>query len=141
MCTGNRGEVSFGCGSRTVCGGLRTAIPLLLIFFSFPLQAQESGCSRAAEEWIVALGGSNTQLLRRHTRSNCQFSGKWVEEHAQVANRDRRVRMCTDLVLIWTHKKCVYFRDYVDPDVYRPCKAWSREMFRHCMLDDVAWFP
>lgn len=48
--------------------------------------------------------------------------------------------MCNDLVLIWSYKECVYFRDYLVPEAYEPCKAWSRQMYTRCLAGDAGWF-
>ncbi len=79
-------------------------------------------------------------MLQRHCEGNCRFSGRWVEEYAAEENPERRRRLCTDLVLVWTYKKCVYFRDYVDPVTYDPCMVWVRTMFARCLAGDAGWF-
>ena len=118
------------------------AVLLCSFLPSASLQATETGCVTAAETWIDQLqDGSDNEVFRKHTRWNCEFSGQWVREYAAVTDRDRRERMCNDLVLIWTHKKCNYFREQFNPAAYEPCKAWTREMFLHCMDNDVEWFP
>ena len=104
--------------------------------------AAESGCIASAEIWIEQLEDrAHDDVFLSHTRWNCEFSGHWVRESAEVTNQSSRERMCNDLVLIWTHKKCNYFRDLINPAAYEPCKAWSREMFQRCMANDVEWFP
>jgi hypothetical protein len=114
-------------------------LPLLL---GSPARATDSGCSQAADAWISVLGDSpNRDIFQRHARDSCKFSGHWVKQSAQNSNQAARDRMCNDLVLIWTHKKCGYFRDVINPEAYEPCKSWSREMFQHCMNNDVGWFP
>ncbi|MBN1958431.1 MAG: hypothetical protein JXQ81_00780 [Desulfuromonadales bacterium] len=101
----------------------------------------DSGCVKAAENWILQLNDKdNTEIYQRHTRINCQFSGQWVKESQEVSSASHRKRMCQDLVLIWSHKNCNYFRDVINPDAFEPCSAWSREMYQHCIDNDVDWF-
>jgi hypothetical protein len=103
--------------------------------------ASEPGCTKAAEDWIGRLNDEkNTEIFQRYTRRNCQFSGQWVKESADVASVSHRERMCQDLVLLWSHKNCNYFRDVINPDAYEPCRAWSREMHQRCIDNDVNWF-
>lgn len=103
--------------------------------------AGDSGCVAAADSWIAELNDlRHTDIYQRHARFNCGFSGKWVQESVDVTDAPRRERLCNDLVLIWTHRKCNYFRDDINPAAYEPCREWSREMFRHCMENDVEWF-
>lgn len=105
-------------------------------------KGDEAGCIQAGDAWVTGLDDpSGIEVLRRNVRSNCEFSGEWVKRSANVAEPARRERMCNDLVLIWTHKECGYFRDVHNPSAYDPCKAWSREMYRNCMENNVAWFP
>lgn len=119
-----------------------TAWLLLACFVPIPTQAAESGCNQAAEAWIVTLDDAeHSDIFLRHTRNNCNFSGGWVRQSRDDQDPDRRARLCQDLVLIWTHKNCGYFRDVINPAAYEPCKAWSREMHQHCMDNDVDWFP
>ena len=103
--------------------------------------AATSGCIQAAENWISQLNDKkNTEIFQRHTQRNCQFSGGWVKESEDATSVSHRERMCQDLVLIWSHKNCNYFRDVINPEAYEPCKAWSREMHQHCIDNDVNWF-
>ena len=104
--------------------------------------AAESGCVAAAQTWIEQLEDhADNDVFLSHTRWNCEFSGHWVRESAEMTYPSSRDRMCNDLVLLWTHKKCNYFRDLFNPKAYEPCKAWTREMYQHCMANDVEWFP
>jgi len=132
----------------------RYLAPLLLMLLCFSAQpasagetglateAADSGCDQAAREWIVSLGDTeHTDIFERHTRNNCEFSGRWVKESRDVTDPSLRSRMCKDLVLIWTLKNCSYFRDVINPGAYEPCKAWSREMHQRCLDNDVNWFP
>lgn len=115
---------------------------LLLLLTTTAGQAQESGCTNAANAWTIELNDAkHSEVYRNHARSDCEWAGKWVKKYAQVTDQANRERMCNDLVLIWTHKDCGFFRDVINPDAYTPCKAWSREMFKHCMDNDVKWFP
>lgn len=102
--------------------------------------SSDPGCVKAAENWIQQLNDKdNAEIYQRHTRINCQFSGQWVKEQ-EVSSASHRKRMCQDLVLIWSHKNCNYFRDVINPDAFEPCSAWSREMHQHCIDNDVDWF-
>jgi hypothetical protein len=112
---------------------------LLLPNQSFPVQA---GCVQDAQRWIDNLDDrENSSIFHNHVRSVCRFSGQWVKEAQDVHDRPRRERMCNDLVLIWAHKECNFFRDQINPKAYEPCKIWTREMFRNCMDNNVDWFP
>ena len=115
---------------------------LLNAFFPLPADAaEESGCVTAAREWIVELKDrGNEALLLRYARNDCRFAAKWMAGNPGSGASGARRRLCNDLVLIWAHKDCGYFRDHVNPDAYDPCKAWTRRMFRRCMDDDRAWF-
>lgn len=121
---------------------------LLVPFVSFllstvpaPLPAATAGCSAEAALWIATLTSSKSDILQNHAEMKCDFSSKWMKEYAETADIHSREQMCTDLVLVWTHKECDYFRDYIEPEAYTPCKAWSRQMFNHCMANDIDWFP
>lgn len=115
---------------------------LLTIFPSSQVLATQSGCHQAADSWISQLHDKdNTELFLRYTEENCNFSGDWVKRSEDVASKPQRERMCQDLVLLWSYKNCIYFRDVINPEAYEPCKAWSREMHQHCMDNDVNWFP
>ena len=101
----------------------------------------QPGCVSAARPWIAAIDDSeHRDLLLRYVRNDCRFAGQWMTRHREDGASSLRKRLCNDLVLIWAHKDCGYFRDYVDPAAYDPCKAWTRQMFRRCMEDDLAWF-
>jgi len=106
-------------------------------------EASSSKCARAAEGWISDLSHldkSKRERLQSYTRENCSFAAKWQQELENISDRQRQRRTCTDLVLIWTHKECIYYRDYVTAAAYEPCKSWSRQMFRRCMSGDIDWF-
>lgn len=104
-------------------------------------ESATASCSEAAAAWIDRLtDGVDREMLLRHTAADCSFSGKWVAEYAEVVDEGRRRRMCNDLVLIWTYKKCVYYRDYASPECYQPCMHWVRTMFSQCMANRVDWF-
>lgn len=122
--------------------GLAASLLLTLLGLSWGVALAGGSCTAAAEDWIASLPDKNqAALFRRYARNDCEFAAKWVNQYAAVADVQRRDRMCTDLVLLWTHKDCNYFRDVINPDAYEPCKEWSREMYRHCMEDDLDWFP
>ena len=127
----------------TPCKKVCLIASLLIFTLTVPSlrAAQDSDCRKSAAAWILELDDAeNTEVLLRHTQSNCEFSGKWVKDGELVQKVSRRTRLCTDLVLIWTHKKCGYLRDYINPAAYEPCKSWTRQMFEHCMDNDVTWF-
>lgn len=119
-----------------------TLLLLAPTVFSSVAEADESGCIQVGDAWVSGLDNpAGIEVLRRNVRSNCEFSGEWVKQSVDVEDPSRRERMCNDLVLIWTHKECGYFRDVHNPSAYEPCKTWSREMYRRCMENDVDWFP
>ena len=113
-------------------------ILLAIIFFAVPSSARESACYLSAESWIKKLPGDHS-ILQAHAQTNCDFAGKFIGRYPGKTQAARE-RLCYDLVLIWTHKKCIYFRDDVSPAAYSPCKSWSREMFQHCLDRDDEWF-
>ncbi|SDZ94821.1 hypothetical protein SAMN05660420_00840 [Desulfuromusa kysingii] len=114
----------------------------LTLCSAIPAMAVQSGCRQAADRWILQLNDpKNTELFQRYADNNCQFSGKWVKRSEDNTSKPQRERMCQDLVLLWSYKNCIYFRDVINPEAYEPCKAWSREMHQHCMDNDVQWFP
>lgn len=100
----------------------------------------QSGCLQAAADWIDTLDSPRERVLISHAQTKCDFAGRWVKEISGVAEKSKRERTCNDLVLIWTHKECIYFRDYIDNSAYYPCKNWTREMYRNCISDNVQWF-
>lgn len=117
-----------------------TLFLLLLVPLSAP--AAESGCNQAAASWIEQLADTqHRELLLRYTDNDCRFAGKWVKQAAPDLTPAHREQMCNDLVLIWSHKDCNYFRDVINPDAAVPCNAWSRDMYRHCMQNEADWFP
>lgn len=122
--------------------GVAASLLLALLGLSWGVALAGGSCSAAAEDWIAALPDKRrAELFRRYAGNDCEFAARWVKEYAGVSDIQRRDRMCTDLVLLWTHKDCNYFRDVIDPEAYEPCKEWSREMYRHCLEDDLDWFP
>lgn len=101
----------------------------------------ESACTAYAQRWIQQLNNtSRRDVLIRNTRSDCEFSTGWIKKISNSNNESHWKRTCNDLVLIWTHKKCIYYRDYIDHNSYDPCKDWTRQMYIHCMNRDVSWF-
>ena len=116
---------------------------VLLIFphKSFGVKTEETGCATHARQWIQRLEHDlDYELLVRNTHSDCEFSAKWMEENSGSDSEQIWQRMCKDLVLIWTHKKCIYYRDYIHHSTYTPCKEWTRQMYSHCMDHDKNWF-
>ncbi len=117
-------------------------LAIIAVLFSTPVVAATSGCVAAADVWIDAMkDGEKRRIYHDHARTTCRFSGQWIKAARDDKDPERRQRMCRDLVLIWAHKECNFFRDVIDPEAYKPCKAWTREMFGHCMDNDVDWFP
>ncbi len=116
------------------------SLSLLLSITAVPTAMGEAQkCERVAAEWIKELQSTKESILLSHARDKCRYASTWVKkiEEDSETNRDRS---CRDLILIYTHKECVYFRDYLDPAAYTPCKAWTREMYQQCMEGDVNWF-
>ena len=110
---------------------------IILLLGYASLACGDDNCCTVTEAWVDAMPDGQ-EILRSHIRSICDFSGGWVGQ--ETTDTESRTRLCNDLVLIWAHKECIYFRDYVSPNTYEPCKAWSREMFDHCMAIDASWF-
>jgi hypothetical protein len=135
-------RTSTSRSSRTVA----FALGILTIHLFLPLSpfAAQSQCSSEAAAWIgtlnTTLSSEKEMVLTSHSQAKCDFAAKWLKEIKDVRQRDKRERTCTDLVLIWTHKECIYFRDYVTTSSYAPCKNWTRDMFRHCMAGEIEWF-
>lgn len=117
-----------------------TFLLCLNLFPTLQVLAAKTSCIQAADHWILQLNDNNTEVFQSHTRRNCQFSGQWVKESEHLPSGPHRERMCQDLVLIWSHKTCNFFRDVINPEAYEPCKTWSREMHQHCITNDVQWF-
>jgi hypothetical protein len=117
---------------------LQTAVLLAIAFLATPSCAAESACYSTACNWIEQVSGGHA-VLQVHAKSNCEFAEKFIYKYPGRTQAERE-RLCYDLVLIWTHKKCIYFRDYVSSDAYTPCKSWSREMFQQCVNRNDAWF-
>ena len=116
---------------------LQTVI-LTSALLAAPSYAAESACYSAASTWIETVSEGHA-VLQSHAKSNCEFAGKFIYKYPGRTEAERE-RLCYNLVLIWTHKKCIYFRDYISPDAYTPCKAWSREMFQQCVNRNDTWF-
>lgn len=95
-------------------------------------------CYGNALAWIEEIGASDSEIIEKSTLARCNFVKKWLDREGNKG--DGRERLCNDLVLVWTHNECVYFRDDINHNAYEPCKAWSREMYRRCMNYDDAWF-
>ena len=108
---------------------------------SVGMQLEESGCIAGANQWIQQLNQTaKRDILIRNTQSDCEHSAKWIKKTVTNNNEKSWKRMCNDLVLIWTHKKCIYYRDYLNYSAYTPCKEWTRQMYRHCVSRDLSWF-
>ena len=105
------------------------------------VEQQESGCMVFARQWIEQLDRiQRYDVLVKNTRTDCESAAKWIRKNSGSTSETIWNRTCTDLVLIWTHKKCIYYRDYIDYKSYEPCKAWTRRMYEHCMSKEIAWF-
>lgn len=134
-------EVVLLAGKLTLSVTMWTCILLVFPYSSFGGEMEESGCSSYARQWIQHLGQSSKRaILIRNTRSDCEFSAKWIKKNSAINNEQIWKRTCNDLVLIWTHKKCIYYRDYIDYNAYVPCKEWTRQMYNHCIDHDISWF-
>lgn len=126
----------------TMTQQLETALLTLTLCVTFQLnmaRASTSSCGGEAAEWIQKLSSKKEKILMDHCLNKCRNSATWVEKLNEEKLTDRD-RSCKDLIFIYTHKECVYFRDYVDPTAYKPCKAWTRSMYGRCMEGDAAWF-
>ena len=102
---------------------------------------KEAGCIAAAQNWVQQIDQiSRPEVLLRNTRSDCNRSLKWMKKN--TGNTSVRIweQTCTDLILVWTHKKCIYYRDDIDHRAYYPCKEWTRQMYDHCIRRDITWF-
>lgn len=100
-------------------------------------ESTEKGCFHAAQQWIMTIRSGDVEILRQHGSAICQSSRAWLEKYGSGSSRQR---LCQDLILIRTHKECIYFRDYITEAAYRPCKVWSREMYERCITHDDSWF-
>lgn len=107
-------------------------------------QSGTSACFEAAAAWIEALPQApaprTKEILLSHSRSSCRFADYWLKDMGKETTSSQRRRTCTDLVLIWTHKECIYFRDTIHAPAYEPCKSWSRLMYDRCMAGENLWF-
>lgn len=106
--------------------------------FAYSSDVHDS-CYNNALQWISKIDTEKKAVLESHALSRCEFSNKWIERYNGISEASRN-GLCTDLVLIWTHKECMYFRDTVSPKAYEPCKTWSREMYTRCMEYEDEWF-
>lgn len=103
-------------------------------------RATDSACVAAAEQWIARLESPKSDILLSHARTRCDFAGRWLAAGSSEPGSNSHNELCTSLVLVWTHKECVYFRDDVDHQAYAPCETWTRRMHTQCMAGDSAWF-
>jgi len=122
--------------------GIIAVITFMIISLQFPCPAhsynQKDTCYQEAVEWIKDIDVDKKGVLEKQALSRCESARKWISQSEN--NHSGRERLCTDLVLIWTHKKCIYFRDYITYKAYEPCKSWSREMYKRCMAKEDLWF-
>lgn len=127
----------------------KTVLVVMLFLFGFlavpywcpAAEHQDSGCIVYARQWIEQLDRiQRHDVLDRNTRTDCEFAARWISKNSESTSETTWNRTCTDLVLIWTHKKCIYYRDYVDHNSYQPCKEWTRQMYQHCISREVSWF-
>ncbi len=118
-----------------------SSVFLILAISVFTVNAvAQSECSLNAHDWIRSLQSPKKSVLRNHCDNRCTFVAKWVKQIDNIADKNKRENTCYHLVLIWSQKDCVYFRDVIDPAAYYPCKGWTQEMFRQCMADNTEWF-
>lgn len=119
-----------------------TLVLSLLLYFQTSSSAQDSTslCFRSAQGWINELSHAKSRIMYEHARTRCNSSAQWLHNDNHSQSKTMQGQLCRDLVLIWTHKECIYFRDYITPDAYAPCKEWSREMYRQCMINNDDWF-
>ncbi len=101
---------------------------------------EKSSCFLEARSWIAELPPEKGELMRNHARESCALSLNWLKDYGKIKEDSTLERVCTNLVLIWTHKKCIYFRRYFSPDAYEPCELWARSQYKHCINQDVEWF-
>ena len=118
-----------------------TATLLLLAFAPHNLSAktEPDGCFANASRWIAEIETDKGDILSRHAKDRCLTSGSWLGR-AMSEGGSAQKSTCNDLVLVWTHKACIYFRDDIHPDAYAPCKVWSREMYQRCLAGEGEWF-
>lgn len=113
---------------------------IIFLNFSYIARSNDSNdtCSQEALKWIEEIDIEEPDILEKHALAKCQFASKWL--NGSQKDGSNRKRVCNDLVLIWTYKECIYFRDYITHEAYEPCKSWSREMYSRCMEYDDTWF-
>jgi len=132
------------CGKWLMPGFVAVAVTVGVIFLAVGCVAEEpaeNGCFASASQWIRQIEEIHRPaVLLRNVGEDCRFSLKWMKQNTGSTGADSRAQVCRDLVLIWTHKKCVYYRDYIDHQTYHPCREWTRQMYDHCMEHDSAWF-
>lgn len=118
--------------------------PLLLaaaLWLGAPsVQAAPSDCLASAAAWIAAIDSPKAELLLNHAQTRCDFAARWLLQNQHTVDSASYHDLCQSLVLVWTHKECVYFRDEVDHRAYNPCQTWSRIMYKRCLADDRQWF-
>jgi len=126
--------------------GLHWRLPLSLLLLAgllgcaVAVRAGESACVTEAQWWILELKSDRGEVLLDHARTRCDFAGRWLAANRHEPGSEQYRQLCTSLVLVWTHKECVYFRDEIDYRAYAPCETWSRLMHRQCLAGDSAWF-
>ena len=107
---------------------------------SMPEDSVRSTCVTDAKSWISDLPAPHQKVILNHAVESCHSSANWMQKYASVTESQKRARMCNHLVLIWTHKKCTYFRRYFSYEAYSPCEKWARNQHDHCVAGDVSWF-
>lgn len=116
----------------------------IFVFFHMTADGRElsstSSCFIEARSWISELPSGKRDILHNHARESCALSLNWLKDHGESKEDTSLERVCTNLVLIWTHQKCIYFRRYFSPDVYEPCEMWARSQYKHCINQDMDWF-
>ncbi len=127
--------------TRCIPGGILTAFTILLCITSpEKVDAEIQNCTTSAQSWISQCNSPKVDILRDHSQARCVSAKQWMLENQGGKTESSWKQMCTDLILIWGHKECVYFRDYIEHDAYKPCKKWTAQMFKQCMANNLSWF-
>lgn len=131
------GGVRYLSGAVALVLGCLLTVSALLTAASAESRQQ---CDALTGEWINELDHDDRVLIVRRTRDQCLGAARWMRQQTMDGSEQVKRQICQDLVLIWAFKECEYRRDYIDRRAYAPCMAWSREMHRRCIADDLAWF-
>lgn len=130
-------------GIRYTPGAGVCVLSCLLVILAFatvssatPLQQ----CNAPPGAWIEGLDRADQELILRRTRDQCLRVAGWMKQQTLDGSEQVKRQVCQDLALVWSFKECEYRRDYIDRRAYAPCMVWSREVYRRCRADDLAWF-